>query len=606
MINPFKTFSFQRTFFFSFLLFSMLLVTLLGVTSYYITNQEVLKETIHTRKLLLNEINKQLVSQMQDVEYDSLSISSNPKVIQYLQVPENSFERVQMNTEIIDLLSRLSYIKAGIHSVQLYSRNAQIGHYRFVNGIFPYSDIENSSWYGQIRDSDYTWVGAHHMEAKNDLSREESVISFARKVLSGSGQELGILIININLPFIQSIISDNETEENRFVLDTNNRLITKVAGKDAGAAERFGEELKTRFGRVLDGGHSVDYAILEADESFPKELLILNQQKTTGWTTIDVIAWDKLTQGSKRIQKVIVVTAAACILFAVGMAFLLSTQFVRPIRNLVRVMNQVKIGQLDVQIHNEYRNEFGTLNEQFNHMLNRVQDLLGEVNEQNRKKREAELQVLQEQINPHFIYNTLDMINWHAIDHGARDVSQMLSLLGKMLRIGLSRGVLFIPLRQEMEHLHCYIELQQIRYQNRIRFSVSVPGSVGHYAVPKLMIQPFVENSLIHGFRAANEGTIAIAVEQFGDDLVFTIVDDGQGMESGNSDNWDKASDKRKGSSGMRNVHERLQLYFGPNYGIRVNSSPEGGTTVVIQLPKVNFEHLNQQGGINNGEGGTH
>lgn len=577
MKHPFKVFSFSYTFFFTFLFFSLLFIVSIGIISYTITNQETVRQTIESRKLLLGEINKQLLAQMQAIEYDSLAISSNPKIINYLQSAEATYERVQQKREILDQISRLSYIKNGIHSVQLFGENIDAHDGIGTNGLYHYRTIESESWYDQIKNADSGWIGAHDMNTGAIKSDDNRVVSFARKVVSLSGKEVGILVINMKLSYMNQIIANTSPDDSRYIMDSYNRLITEIVGKKSGSFE--GNNAGHRIDDALDNGNGQEYAISANDN---KRLLIWDKQSGSNWVVVDAIAWDNVTKASRRIQNVILLAVAVCVVLAIGMALLLSRQFVHPIRQLIHVVDQVKRGRLHTRIENDYANEFGLLNEHFNLMIGRIESLLKEVEEQNRKKREAELQMLQEQINPHFIYNTLDTINWQAIEHGARDISRMLSLLGKMLRLGLSRGDAFITVGSEIEYLRCYIELQMIRYRNEVQISIRVPESIYRYKVPKVMLQPFIENALIHGLEGGKGGAIVIMGCESDSELLFVIADTGKGLDPDRS--------YRKGNmngSGIRNVSERIMLYFGEPYGVRIESNPNQGTTVRIRIPKI-------------------
>lgn len=575
MKNPFKKFSFQSTFFASFIIISALLIMLLGITSYYITNQEVVEQTISSRKLLLNEINKQLDIQLQSVEYDSLVLASNPKLIHYLQLGEHSFERIGQNADMVDLLTRPGYIKEGIHSVQLYAKDTTVSKQIAGSGVFEYGIVENSSWFSEIKNADYGWIGTHSVEVDSYSGDDRLVVSFARKVLSPAGKELGILVINLKLTFIEKIVAGGGSGVNRFVLDTNHRLIAEF--NDAPEKSVSYDSHKEKLAAVLKQSESEQYAISNLES---KELIIWNKQDRTLWVTLDVIPWKDITQGSRRIETVILMATILCIGLAIVMAFFLSRQFAAPIRTLIHAMNRMKIGKLDVQIDNDYENEFGHLNENFNQMTGRIDRLLVQVEEQYRRKREAEIRILQEQINPHFLYNTLDMMNWHAIESGSKEISRMLVLLGKMLRIGLSSGATFIPVKRELEHLRCYVELQNIRHKQTIRFRISVPEALNGYYTPKLIIQPFVENALIHGLHSREDGEVTITGWEDERSLYFAVEDNGVGM---NTDGGDPVREH----NGIRNVHERMQLYFGKSYGVRIDSRINAGTKVVVSLPKL-------------------
>lgn len=578
MRNPFKFFSFQATFFVSFLAISVLIILLLGMTSYYITNQEVVQQTISSRKLLLDEINKQLDMQFQSIEYDSLALASNPRLIHYLEYSEDSFERIGQTSEIIDLLSRPSYVKEGILSVQLYSKHPTTGSHIAGSGVYDYGMLEKAFWYDEIKDADYCWIGAHPVEVGEYSAGDMNVVSFARKVLSTAGKEVGVLVVNVKMSYIQKLAFGSRTDASRFILDTNQRLIAQFHS-DSSATVPYDEASGVIAG-MIEKSASEQYAIADLGV---KSLIIWDKQNQTSWVTMDVIPWETITKGSRRIANVIFVVVFVCIMLAALMAYLLSVQFVTPIRRLIRAMNAMKDGKWNVHIENDYRNEFGHLNHHFNKMGERIETLIEQVNEQNKRKREAEIQVLQEQINPHFLYNTLDMMNWHAIESGSRDISRMLALLGRMLRIGLSSGATFISVQKEIEHLNCYVELQTIRYQQTIRFVVSVPDSMNRYFIPKLIVQPFVENSLIHGLHGRAEGVVHISGWEDDTDIHFIIEDNGKGMES-------NSTAPSREHNGIRNVHERIQLYFGEGYGVELHCKPGQGTRVTLNLPKLTSE----------------
>ncbi|GBF78171.1 two-component sensor histidine kinase [Paenibacillus sp. 598K] len=575
MKNPFKKYSLPVTLFISFIAISAVLIALLGATSYYITTREVVDETISSRVLLLGEINKQIDYQLQAIEYDALVVASNPTIRQYLEEPEQSFDRIRQNDEVIDLLSRYSYVKHAIHSVQLYANNSTGNVYRGANGIFSRAFIDHSPTYPEIEHTDAAWLGTHALEVGDYLSMPEPVISYYRKVWSASGKELGILVFNMKLASMNELISADAVDGSRYVVDARQRLI--VEAHPAGAEAPDYETIRSDLATTLQD-RSVDHRVTVHEDG--KQLLIWREQPRTQWVVMDRIPWDRITEGSRQIQQTIVLTIVLCVLLAIGMAWLLAGQFAVPIRRLVRVMAKLKGGKMDSRVANEYENEFGYLNQHFNTMADEIEGLIRQVNLENQQKREAELKVLQEQMNPHFLYNTLDTMNWHAISIGATEISHMLSLLGKMMRIGLSSGKAFITVAAEAEHLGCYVELQKIRCKGRIDFRIDIDESLQPYAIPKITLQPLVENAIIHGFHSRREGRIVITGRQQGELMKLSVQDNGYGF----------SPDNRRDSSsqhGLHNVRERIRLYYGPQYGLDIQSEPNVSTVVTLTLPLV-------------------
>jgi len=204
-----------------------------------------------------------------------------------------------------------------------------------------------------------------------------------------------------------------------------------------------------------------------------------------------------------------------------------------------------------------------------------------------RKKRKAELAVLQAQINPHFLYNTLESINWMALSAKQKNISRMVLLLSNFMRLSLNKGKNVYTIRKEVEHLRTYIEIQQIRHKNKFQVIEDIDENILDYYTIKLILQPIIENCIVHGFKNTMQtGTIEIYGGFDGEDILFTIRDNGCGMD----DNtlkciFDKSDSK---GYGIKNVNERIKLYFGEKYGLEIESSPGKGTTVKIRIPKCN------------------
>lgn len=199
------------------------------------------------------------------------------------------------------------------------------------------------------------------------------------------------------------------------------------------------------------------------------------------------------------------------------------------------------------------------------------------------QQRKAEIEALQANINPHFLYNTLDQLNWMAIAEGQDKMSRILELMGRMFRIGLSHGESFITIGEELTHVGCYLEIQQLRWEDGLEYEVHVSQELQKLFIPKMTLQPFVENSMIHGFNSRQSGKIVIQVTEEGERIRIVIEDDGIGL----SHNHDKGNNRRKGGYGIRNVRERFSAYFGEDFDIALADGEHGGTVVSIVFPRL-------------------
>jgi two-component system sensor histidine kinase YesM len=259
---------------------------------------------------------------------------------------------------------------------------------------------------------------------------------------------------------------------------------------------------------------------------------------------------------------------------------------VKPIGLLLQEMSRNSVNVNKISLPKGYRNEFGALFSGYRKLIERIQELYASLEDQYRRQKEAEIKALQAMINPHFLYNTLDQLNWMAIAGGQEKMSRILELMGKMFRIGLSNGESVISIRDELLHMECYMQIQQIRLGEQFVLRVDVPETMKDLSIPKMTLQPFIENAIMHGFHGKKEGTIEVCAEITKDAVVvFRITDNGIGLRN----DWQEPKKRKTGGYGIRNVRERIDIYFGGSYGLELMPNTDGpGTTVLIRIPALN------------------
>jgi two-component system sensor histidine kinase YesM len=236
--------------------------------------------------------------------------------------------------------------------------------------------------------------------------------------------------------------------------------------------------------------------------------------------------------------------------------------------------------------------EVSALGESLNLMIQRIQQLMDEVKRDQATLREAELELLQAQINPHFLYNTLDTIIWLAEDGQKKRIVAMVKALSDFFRTSLNRGAEMATLREEERHVRSYLQIQQVRYQDILEYSLDIPADCYETELPKITLQPLVENALYHGIkRKRGKGVISIQAHRSRDDVIVTVKDDGAGMPADKLNRLRalltqrERIQKQKDSYGLYNVNERIKLRFGAAYGIEILAAPNEGVTVEIHLP---------------------
>ncbi len=271
----------------------------------------------------------------------------------------------------------------------------------------------------------------------------------------------------------------------------------------------------------------------------------------------------------------------------------LSKRITEPITELCDMTEKFAGGDFSVESHINSNDEMQTLAESFNSMVKEIESLVKDIHREQENAKDAELRLLQEQINPHFLYNTLDAIIWMTEAGENKKAIQVIQELSSFFRISLSKGKSEIDIRNEREHVKNYLEIQRYRYQDILDYEMYFDEEILDYHIQKLTLQPIVENALYHGIKnKRGGGIIKVSGRLSGKDIVFTVEDNGKGMNGEELAHLRDlisgkvVSDDKRGF-GMANVQKRITMHFGSEYGISVNSTPGEGTTVTVRIPKV-------------------
>ncbi len=278
------------------------------------------------------------------------------------------------------------------------------------------------------------------------------------------------------------------------------------------------------------------------------------------------------------------------LLLVIILSYYIPRSITMPITRISRVTNQVAKGNLSVRAAAESGAEARMLSDSLNAMIDKINELLDQVTTEQIRLRKAEFELLQAQINPHFLYNTLDTIVWLAEAGDQKRVVSMVGNLSDFFRTSLNQGKDIISIREELAHVRSYLEIQQVRYQDILRYEITVPEDLYEYKIPKITIQPLVENALYHGIKnKRGQGTITITGERSENGFVLYVRDNGIGMTQGRLNEVragiQKLSYTGKEIYGLYNVNERIRLNFGETYGISIESTYGEGTCVSISLP---------------------
>lgn len=329
-----------------------------------------------------------------------------------------------------------------------------------------------------------------------------------------------------------------------------------------------------------------------ADGSYVDDTVIycLTSVPDSDWRVVGVSYVDELVNRSVReMMRLSLWLAALVLAAALATSRLLSRLLARPLQDLASAMRKF---EADAD-HFTYQPVTGTrevrdLSDSFGHMVLRIQRLMSTVREEEINLRKTELKALQAQINPHFLYNTLDSIAWMCEQGRSGDAVKMIHALARLFRISISKGHELIPIAKEIEHAENYLEIQKYRYKNQFTYTFDVDPECLDYYCNKITLQPIIENAIMHGLDLlVDEGHISVQVAQEGECLVFRVEDNGVGMSPEQAETILRQDGQDRTGIGIKNVNDRLRIYFGKQYGLRVTSELDMGTRVEIRMPKI-------------------
>lgn len=352
---------------------------------------------------------------------------------------------------------------------------------------------------------------------------------------------------------------------------------------------------------ILHDGTTVIYGSEDtfADRGSDGVLESDTPMEVNDWSLCCILDKDTLYDGQNRAVGFIVIISlcimALCLLFAT----LIAREISRPVRRLTEAAEKIAAGDYSAAVHLTGTDELGVLGRAFNDMTAQIRRSITALEEKNallvetqEQKRAAEMRVLQAQINPHFLYNTLDSIYWYSLSDRQRDIGNVVQHLAKMLRIALSKGSEYIPVERELQHVANYLEIESTIYQGRFTYEVEADPAVMSCTVLKILLQPLAENSITHGFANMERGGhIRVQVGQDADDLVLSVTDNGCGFPQ--EERTDAHTSEYSGFA-LKNLESRLQLHYGADARVLIHSIPTEKTTVTIKIRKsrVNSEDV--------------
>lgn len=443
--------------------------------------------------------------------------------------------------------------------------------------FLPMKQAEDSACFNRLKAerTKLMWCSSDEMQGQGATG---PYLHIVRNLLNASNyaEVLGHIRIDIQKSVLQSILGKANVVKNSvtYLRDAQGRIILSSHAQ-ADIAANY----------ALPGSGDQVYAF-ETDDKY----YLYHPIPSSQWAMVTEIPLHEIVEQSRELRNDMLALLLIIATVAYFIAYVLAHSVTRRISQLSSHLKDVQNGGLVALPRQQGRDEIGELIRTYNYMIDKIEQMNKEHYKLGQEVKNAELKALQSQINPHFLYNTLDMINWMANRGMNQDIKDVVKALSRFYKLSLSNGRDIITLREEIGHVSFYVQIQNIRFDHKIGFEVEVPEELLNNAIPKITLQPLVENAIIHGIlgRPSREGTIRIDACLDKDDVVISVRDNGIGMDAaklGMLQAGQTISGERGSGYGTTNVGLRLKTYFGESYGLTYFSRPGEGTIVTIRIP---------------------
>lgn len=545
------------------------------------TNTSIFENSSEYTHTIIQQMNQNIDSYIDYMENIAYLISSNEDVQDYL------FDEKIDNEGRYRILNQFQTIldsRSDIRNVGIISKNGRMLINDGSKSVNQDLDLNTQEWYATaLEKPNGPILTSSHVQ--HIISGERPwVITLSRGIRdrSGSGEKEGVFFIDLNYSAISGLCDQSTvgTKGYAFILDAKGNIVYHPQ------QQQLYNELQTEnISLIMD----TDEDTVLTGTGNDGKLYSISRSEKTGWTVVDCTSVRELLRKSRQAQSVYVLTAIILVIVALLFSRFMARSITLPIQKLRDSMKKVQEGDFSVSdVVVDSKNEIGSLTKSFDVMTHRIHELMEQNVHEQEEKRKSELKALQSQINPHFLYNTLDSIIWMAEGKKNEEVVLMTASLARLLRQSISNEDEVVPIANEVEYARGYLTIQKMRYKDKLEFQIEVDSSILYIPLIKLVLQPIIENAIYHGLKyKESKGLLIVKGFMKDGNAVLQVIDDGVGMDE---ETLAHIYDKHKvnyhsNGVGVYNVQKRLKLYYGEDYGITYTSELGKGTTATITIP---------------------
>lgn len=538
----------------------LLPMLVVGIYCYHFVNQLLVEREVKNLQNSLNQAMTVVDNQLTIYENMSDYLAFNQAILQTVSYPyeDNYYEMYNQFSTVFDpMVTSLKYLHSDIKQVTIYARNDIERH---DTTLAPITDIEEEPWFQEISSNNkILWV----------INKNAKKVFCVRKMPELQG-EAGVIYVEVDY--------DKLFEPFTQILDENYGVYVQEKDKMVFSYNIFDESYNK-----MDFSEENIISLKTSDDS---EFIFVDCDSKSQ-IGFHVGMYRPASQIEATIRPMTMGMVLICVISMIAASLLLkqfTSVIVKNIEKLTRNMKEVKKGNLEVTVTSDSKDEIGELIQGFEEMVERIKTLIEEVYEGKISLKEYEMKALQAQINPHFLYNSLSLINWKAIEADEKDISKITLALSKFYRTALNKGNSVMPLQDEISNVKSYLDIQLMMHDYEFDVEIDIDESMYYYDTPNLILQPLIENAIDHGIDLKTEGRGKIIIRGWseGETMYLSVEDNGVGMDEEVAQNI--LTKKSKGY-GVRNVNERIKLTYGAEYGLTIESKEGKGTKIIVKIP---------------------
>lgn len=590
-LKRFSNLSIRYKLFASYVLVIMIPFLLLLFIHINMTQRENKDAAIYASHKMLDETKSYLDYKSQAITEVLNFIAFNSLVQTAVVADSEQYEDINVwHKEAIQLSQLVNQFRYNdeIDSIQIYMKEGLAGATETID-FLNMNTITSTGWYEQFHASNdvFAWLPSASLGADSDSNSSE--LTILRKVPNAHNirQFDGIIRARVKPSAMQSVLNHAMLTPNAAAILFNDQGDLLSQSDSFPYKDSIVMTIRNLFFQMNNSeSYFNDNYMLDGK----RQLLGVLAIPDTDMKVALIVPYSDILLSSTKARDRIVSIFLLVVPFMLPLSFFVSATATRRLRRLSAHVRKVKHGNFQIALLPASEDEIGELTHHFNIMVQNVSGLIDETYTLGREVKNKELQALQAQINPHFLYNTLDLINVMAIESGSNDIKRVVEELAVFYKLSLSNGKEYVTLESELKHIEAYVRIQNMRFGDTIQLKLEVPRELYECELPKILLQPLVENAILHGImeKESEEGTVRVSAWADHNDIMLEVSDDGVGMDESQLTSilTGQSGNSSHGGYGIRNSNERLQLSYGPLFGLKFESKLGEGTRVLLRIPR--------------------